>query len=177
MRYQPNFCNNCGEKIERANKSFTDSKQFCDVCKHDFVLQRVLPLAFAGLMAIVGIFGIGSYWRSGEKPLNASTREFTANSGKNPPNNASQVSSNSSVQQTAPANNVQTNKPQTANLTTKAQVKRTETAPVAAETVYFCGAPTKKGTPCSRRVKGGGRCWQHQGQSAMLPPEKLLAGQ
>jgi len=43
------------------------------------------------------------------------------------------------------------------------------------ETVYFCGAPTKKGTPCSRRVRGGGRCWQHQGQNAMLPPEKLTA--
>jgi hypothetical protein len=177
MRYQPNFCNNCGEKIERAASSFTDSKQFCDVCKHDFVLQRALPVAFAGLMAIVGIFGIGSYWRSGEKPLNVSTRQFTANSGKNPANNASQVSANSSVQQTAQANNVQTNKPQTVNLTTKAPVKQTATERSATETVYFCGAPTKKGTPCSRRVKGGGRCWQHQGQSAMLPPEKLLAGQ
>ena len=45
----------------------------------------------------------------------------------------------------------------------------------ASETVYFCGAQTKKGTPCTRRVKGGGRCWQHQGQPAMLPPEKLIA--
>ncbi|MEC5395654.1 DUF3157 family protein [Bergeyella sp. RCAD1439] len=25
----------------------------------------------------------------------------------------------------------------------------------------YCGAPTKKGGPCSRRVAGGGRCWQH----------------
>src|SRR6185369_586604 len=30
--------------------------------------------------------------------------------------------------------------------------------------VYLCGAPTKKGTPCKRRVKSpGARCWQHQG--------------
>lgn len=29
--------------------------------------------------------------------------------------------------------------------------------------VYLCGAPTKKGTPCKRRVKAqGARCWQHQ---------------
>ena len=178
MRYQPNFCNNCGEKIERANKSFTDSTRFCDVCKHDFVLQRALPLVFAGLMAIVGIFGVGSYWRSGEKPLNVSTRQLTANSGKNPANNASQVSSNSSVQQLTQAKNVRTDVPQTANLTTKPRIKQTEIAPLsAAETVYFCGAPTKKGTPCSRRVKGGGRCWQHTGQTALLPPEKLLASQ
>jgi len=25
----------------------------------------------------------------------------------------------------------------------------------------ICGATTKKGGSCSRRVKGGGRCWQH----------------
>jgi hypothetical protein len=24
-----------------------------------------------------------------------------------------------------------------------------------------CGAPTKKGGACQRRVSGGGRCWQH----------------
>ena len=181
MRYQPNFCCNCGEKIERPAKSFTDSSRFCDVCKHDFVLPRFLPIAFTVLMAIVGIFGIGSFWRSGEKPINASTKKIAANpsnSGKNPPNNASQVSPNSSVQQLTQANNVQTNAPKSENLTTKPPAKQTETAPLSAEeTVYFCGAPTKKGTPCSRRVKGGGRCWQHKGQTALLPPEKLLAGQ
>ncbi len=181
MFYTPKFCCHCGEKIERANKSLTDSSRFCDVCKHDFVLPRFLPVAFIGLMAIVGILGVGSYWRSGEKPLSVSTKKFAenpANSGKNTANNVSQVGSNSSVQQTAQANNVQTNTVQTANLTTKPRVKQTETAPLTAEeTVYFCGAPTKKGTPCSRRVKGGGRCWQHKGQTALLPPEKLLAGQ
>lgn len=42
------------------------------------------------------------------------------------------------------------------------------------EEVYICGAQTKKGTPCSRRVHGRVRCWQHKGMPAMLPPEKLL---
>lgn len=28
--------------------------------------------------------------------------------------------------------------------------------------VGTCGARTQKGTPCKRRVKGGGRCWQHK---------------
>jgi len=40
--------------------------------------------------------------------------------------------------------------------------------------VYICGARTKKGTPCSRRVHGPVRCWQHKGMPAMLPQEKLL---
>jgi hypothetical protein len=42
------------------------------------------------------------------------------------------------------------------------------------EDVYLCGARTKKGTPCSRRVQRPVRCWQHKGAPAMLPQEKLL---
>jgi len=45
---------------------------------------------------------------------------------------------------------------------------------VAIEQTYICGARTKKGTPCSRRVHGPVRCWQHKGAAAMLPPEKLI---
>src|SRR5215813_3186600 len=48
------------------------------------------------------------------------------------------------------------------------------TAPAAlVEDIYTCGARTKKGTPCSRRVHGPVRCWQHKGMPAMLPQEKL----
>jgi len=43
----------------------------------------------------------------------------------------------------------------------------------ALEQIYTCGARTKKGTPCSRRVHGPVRCWQHKGAAAMLPLEKL----
>jgi hypothetical protein len=42
------------------------------------------------------------------------------------------------------------------------------------EVVYICGARTKKGTPCQRRVRAPGRCWQHRGRPAMLPPAKLI---
>ena len=51
------------------------------------------------------------------------------------------------------------------------------TEAVAEAQVYICGARTKKGTPCSRRVHGPdgpARCWQHKGARAMLPAEKLL---
>ncbi|HEX2639001.1 MAG TPA: hypothetical protein VHL50_00440, partial [Pyrinomonadaceae bacterium] len=34
--------------------------------------------------------------------------------------------------------------------------------------VFTCGAMTKKGTACTRRVKiAGERCWQHKGMPAM----------
>ncbi|HJY29669.1 MAG TPA: hypothetical protein VJ306_16695 [Pyrinomonadaceae bacterium] len=46
-------------------------------------------------------------------------------------------------------------------------------ANVTVDDVYICGARTKKGTPCSRRVHGPVRCWQHKGLPAMLPLEKL----
>jgi hypothetical protein len=46
--------------------------------------------------------------------------------------------------------------------------------PPAIEANYICGAKTKKGTPCSRRVRGPVRCWQHKGAKAMLPVEKLV---
>lgn len=41
--------------------------------------------------------------------------------------------------------------------------------------IYICGARTKKGTPCKRRVHvAGDRCYQHQGKPAMVPLEKLV---
>lgn len=45
---------------------------------------------------------------------------------------------------------------------------------IMTEDVYLCGARTKKGTPCSRRVHGPVRCWQHKGMPAMLPRDRLL---
>lgn len=52
-----------------------------------------------------------------------------------------------------------------------ADKKQVDEAP--AEVVYICGARTRKGRPCSRRVHGAVRCWQHLGLPAMLPKEKL----
>ena len=46
--------------------------------------------------------------------------------------------------------------------------------PVTVEQLYTCGARTKKGTPCSRRIHGPVRCWQHKGAKAMLPQERLV---
>ena len=42
------------------------------------------------------------------------------------------------------------------------------------DAIYMCGARTKKGTPCHRRVHfAGERCYQHKGMPAILPPDKL----
>ncbi|HEY8560098.1 MAG TPA: hypothetical protein VIL74_06955 [Pyrinomonadaceae bacterium] len=173
MFYNPKYCCNCGEKIERPNPSITDSRRFCDVCKHDFVLQRSAPKVLGLLLAVCGVFGIGSFWRGAEKPLNAARQisPNNSNAGKNAVKNASSISPNSN----AAAANAPRNAPSPPDSANRLPAKQTAST-AAHEAVYFCGAPTKKGTPCSRRVRGGGRCWQHKGQAALLPPEKLLAG-
>src|SRR2546425_9247233 len=52
---------------------------------------------------------------------------------------------------------------------------RTAVAPTADDVVYICGARTRKGTPCRRRVHfAGERCFQHKGMPAMLPVDKLI---
>ena len=54
-----------------------------------------------------------------------------------------------------------------------ASSRQTGTTP---ELLYICGARTKKGTPCKRRVHfAGERCYQHKGMPAMLPLDKLVA--
>ena len=55
-----------------------------------------------------------------------------------------------------------------------APLKSNVSPEVSVEPVYYCGAQTKKGTSCTRRVKDAGRCWQHTGQPVNLPKEKLV---
>jgi len=59
------------------------------------------------------------------------------------------------------------------NASANSQSEANSPAPLTEEAVYICGARTKKGTPCSRRVHQPARCWQHKGAKAMLPEEKL----
>ena|SRR6185436_19670063 len=57
--------------------------------------------------------------------------------------------------------------------TPTAQGSLSAPATVTVDDVYICGARTKKGTPCSRRVHGPVRCWQHKGLPSMVPVDKL----
>lgn len=186
MFYKPTYCCHCGEKIERVNWSLTTSRRFCEVCQEDFKLHDWLPRIFAGLMALLGLFGIGTYWQADNKPSKNISKQLLIN---NPNPNIKATN-----RQNVSLNDLQGNLAKTSNFNSLAQNSQTvqtlpppkiKTGKQPAETFsirkteasYYCGAETKKGTPCSRRVKGGGRCWQHQGQEAMLPPEKLIISQ
>lgn len=180
MLYKPNYCCHCGEQVERIEWFPWTSRRFCEVCETKFKLQDRIPVIFAGFGILLGIFGFGAYLKSGEKELPVTVKQTTAKTLKSSAN-----SSNQNTVSQAPAN-VQTLLTQTEAKSVGNQTKSVpptqEAQPVQSrsepkEIVYFCGAQTKKGTPCSRRVKGGGRCWQHFGQAAMLPPEKLVISQ
>lgn len=186
MFYTPKHCCECGEKIDRSEWKITASRRFCEVCESELKIYDLLPrLVFAfGLLGL--IFGFGSFLKKTDQPLNVSTTpNVSVASNKNQNARNSQISATTSVQNSMPnagvtdADGLTNREAQTVVLNQKpvqaGKVLQEDKQSAADEPVYFCGAQTKKGTPCSRRVKGGGRCWQHRGQPAMLPAEKLLA--
>lgn len=179
MRYQPTFCCNCGNRIERTKWHLWTSGRFCENCESSFWKEEWLPTVFLTITAIIGgLFGFGSYLKSPEKQLSITSARTPVAAAEN--------SQNKNVRENSQPDSLKTVQPISANINQNGAVKtipafqnatKTESLQNAADDpVYFCGAQTKKGTPCSRKVKGGGRCWQHTGQPAMLPKDKLLAG-
>lgn len=179
MLYKPNYCSNCGEKIDRIEWFPWTSRRFCEVCETDHKFYEWLPKFLLIFFGLVGIFGFGSYLKSGENQVSGSLKQTSSADIAGKPANTGNVSPNLS-QPNIQAQNLKP-LPESAPLKTSVAAEKpkppTQTADKQTETVYFCGAQTKKGNPCSRRVKGGGRCWQHQGQPAMLSQAELIAVQ
>ena len=178
MLYKPTYCSNCGDKIERTEWHFWTNRRFCEVCEIDLKFFAWIPQAILGIGIFLCLIGIGGYLKTDDKQLAvAGNVNLTKSAQTNL--NQTQIANNSNSQIVV-QHPKQEQSPTVALKQNQAVVQKVnkdrEEASVS-EPVYFCGAETKKGTPCSRKVKGGGRCWQHEGQAAMLPPEKLLASQ
>ncbi|MEP6923835.1 MAG: hypothetical protein ABI954_05185 [Pyrinomonadaceae bacterium] len=170
MSYKPNFCAECGEKIERVEWKPWTSRRFCEDCAATLEnsIRWKTGIAAVGVL-VVGIFA-GQINRITQKPValtNAQTLVSNAASLNQAQKNVNQLSTALS---NSPANLVV----QTSPTQTKLGVNHPPVVAVETEAAYYCGAKTQKGTICTRRVKGGGRCWQHIGKSAMLPQERLL---
>ena len=174
MFFRPTFCANCGEKIARTDWGLFTSRRFCQVCESEYKGQDLIPKAIVIGGIVIGVFGFGSYLRSG---TTADPR--AARSAALPPVAANPLP-------TAERKRTGEERPEAANVDPKAvetpkqapqasnSVRESRVATAAAsEQLYYCGARTKKGTPCSRRVKGNVRCFQHTGLPAMLPAEEL----
>lgn len=155
--YRPNFCSECGAKILRLHWHAWTSRRFCDVCSRRLRRHRLTN----SLVAATALFSIGMITgRAGRPAPPPLIIERTANS---PLYNSQDDSANNKTDET-PANAESTN----------SSPRQTSEATTEEESAYICGARTKKGTPCARRVHSAVRCWQHKGSPAMLPPEKLV---
>jgi hypothetical protein len=147
------------------------SRRFCAACDKRFRRERVVwPLVLC--VALVGAGFIGGramrhappplvIERGASNSLSLSTQTPTAAADKQTAGKQTGAGVNAaSVNPSAPiygADGTEAERPTEAD-----------------EIVSICGARTKKGTPCSRRVRGTGRCWQHRGRPAMLPAAKLI---
>ena len=180
MPYKPKHCCQCGEKIDRVDWKPWTSRRFCQLCETELGVHEWIPRILVGAGLLFGLYGVGSYFQKPEKQLKiAPTYSTGANRESNTAHQktVAQIRTDGNIQSPTQASNSATqNKLPTAIL--KSDLKSKQPDPQVGELpekVYFCGAPTKKGTMCSRRMKKGGRCWQHEGQAALLPQEKLIA--
>lgn len=181
MLYRPKFCAECGERIVRAEWPLFVSRRFCDLCSSVNRGADLIPAAAVGASVLVGLLGIAVGLRSSAptpSPLKESKRALSTSSSTQNSNSAPvmaegpQDRSFRSVSPTVP-------RPGSASATNGEILPQESARPssppvVKAEERYFCGAETKKGTPCSRRVKGPKRCYQHEGAPAMVAQKELL---
>ena len=153
--YRPNFCVECGERLARKGWRALLSGRLCADCARrlgGFVIAK--PVALLAITAISS-FALGRYLRPTAPPL---LIQRAANS---------------------PLSDLPVNLNDTARTTNRKEGGFTNQNaaalnPQADEPAYICGARTKKGTPCHRRVRvAGERCFQHKGMAAILPLEKL----
>lgn len=158
MLYRPKYCCNCGEKIERAEWSLWSSRRFCELCETEFKGADYLPRALVAAGLILSLFGFSSLLSRSQNS-----------------NGPAGVAPKAALKPAAPAKQVQATTAEMPSVTPRISVpentannaqKTTEqpagTASSSDAPAYYCGALTKKGTPCSRKVKAKGtRCWQH----------------
>ncbi len=148
-----NYCAECGERLTLKGWRARLGRRLCDHCAQRLgAFASFRPLIAIALISIA-MFAIGKYWRPSPPPLIIQRA-------------ASSSLTDAPVELSAAA---QPNRP------TNSQSNQTIAASVVNEEGYICGARTKKGTPCHRRVHAPGeRCFQHKGLPAMVALDKLV---
>lgn len=170
MFFRPKFCCNCGEKIERSEWRLWTSRRFCDLCATEHKHLDYLPAVVVAFGLCLTLFGIGSYLRKPEQEKGFDAVQTSTKPQQNlkpaplysqraePANIASGAQTAANIATIAPTGPI----PQI-NEQPNRDAKTSEDA------VFYCGAMTKKGTPCTRRVKTKGFCWQHAKTGGIAP--------
>ena len=176
MLFRPSFCAHCGERIDRPEWFPWTSRRFCQVCEIEFKGQDLIPRAIVGLGIIFGLFGIGGYIRSGAPTSDLQALKQPKRVVEQPSQAAKAPVPETLVSRPESYATVVTGQPEQSNVSSTLGKQNDpaslKSKPVANEPIYYCGAETKKGTPCTRRVKGNTRCFQHVGMPSMAS-EKL----
>jgi hypothetical protein len=169
MLYRPHFCCHCGEKIIRAKWTPLTSRRFCEFCAVEQKQHDLIPRGAAVLLLLFGAAGFASFLGASDSPgpgsLPSKVARLSNGRDQKPRGSRSLIEERNSVaaaENQAPASN---------SPRTKTEQRSTQSNS-STEAVYYCGATTKKGTPCTRRVKGPGRCWQHPSRAANNSPTR-----
>jgi hypothetical protein len=140
-----NYCSRCGEQLKASRASSLPFRSFCARCATRFRSARFLLAAALLLSAAIG-YGVGRHMTARQPYyLIGSPLDLNKN-GEPPSSDHNGVDSNDRRKQ----GGINGNKSEKA-----------------------CGAPTKSGRPCKRKVAGEGYCWQHRDK---FGPKKPSAG-
>jgi hypothetical protein len=181
MLYRPKFCCNCGDAIERAEWRFLTSRRFCDLCSTEFVPTETIPRIIVGLACVVIVAGIGGFLFKGDgrsggknsleirKPVSVGfgARDIAGNASVTPSTPKGDTASVSETGGKGESGSGDRGKVASGSPNQGETEARNSFDPGArtVREVYYCGAITRKGTPCTRRVKTKGPCWQHAGKT------------
>ena len=117
--------------------------------------HELLPKACIVIALLLGSGGIVSY-------VTHSAPEGSAAENAKAKLRRENIDDRVSATSAQPGNTLVATQQSNTDATTKLQ--RETPRESSTEAVYYCGAMTRKGTPCTRRLKTKGRCWQHAGQ-------------
>jgi hypothetical protein len=160
MLYRPNFCCHCGEKVARARWLLWTSRRFCEFCQVEQMQHELLPKAGVLLALLIGAAGMVSYL--GSNRISRATDPAT-----NSPGQFRQLKEPTIAREKSKDDVTEVLQPPPANAPEATKLQRAARPEPSTEPVYYCGALTRKGTPCTRRLRTKGRCWQHIGQPSV----------
>ena len=136
------FCSECGARLKIRRNSILPFPSCCSACSPRYHLLYLMLVLLPLLSAALG-FAIGHYTSTPEPfyfigtPVDISSNHAAFVAGVD----GSASGTTTSKRPDEPVISISA---------------RTET----------CGARTKSGKPCRRKVKGGGHCWQHRDAAA-----------
>jgi hypothetical protein len=158
MPYKPNFCCNCGEKIDRTQWSLFSSRRFCPLCETENKEQDYFVRGVVATGVLLGLFGLSTFFRAPSVGHFEPEIRPAASLSKKPASIPAIDASNIAENKDSGVANLQSVAREPVTRRPTAQTIETREP---AEAVFYCQAMTKKGTRCTRRVKSPGFCWQH----------------